>query len=61
MSRGTIWESANIAANQKLDNLTVFVDWNGSAEQLMPIDDLENSGNHLDGIQLQLMVMTMIN
>ena len=39
---GTIWESANIAANQKLDNLTVFVDWNGSAAQLMPTDDLEN-------------------
>ena len=39
---GTIWESANIAANQKLNNLTVFVDWNGSAAQLMPIDDLEN-------------------
>lgn len=39
---GTIWESANIAANQNLKNLTVFVDWNGSAEQLQPIDDLEN-------------------
>lgn len=39
---GTIWESANIAANQHLHNLTVFVDWNGSAAQLMPIDDLEN-------------------
>lgn len=39
---GTIWESANIAANQHLRNLTVFVDWNGSAAQLLPIDDLEN-------------------
>jgi transketolase len=39
---GTIWESANIAANQHLKNLTVFVDWNGSAAQLLPIDDLEN-------------------
>ena len=39
---GTIWESANIAANQYLKNLTVFVDWNGSAAQLQPIDDLEN-------------------
>jgi len=37
---GTIWESANIAANRKLGNLCVFVDWNGSAAQLMPIDDL---------------------
>ena len=46
MSRG-YYSGANIAANQKLDNLTVFVDWNGSAEQLMPIDDLRISGNHL--------------
>lgn len=38
---GTVWESANIASNQKLDNLTVFVDWNESAQQLMPIENLE--------------------
>ena len=37
---GTIWESANVAANQKLGNLCVIVDWNGSAAQLMPHDDL---------------------
>jgi transketolase len=37
---GTIWEAANIASNQKLENLVVFVDWNGSAQQLMPIDNL---------------------
>lgn len=37
---GTIWEAANIAANQSLDRLTVIVDWNGSAAQLMPKDDL---------------------
>jgi transketolase len=37
---GTIWESANVAANLKLSNLLVFVDWNQSAMQLMPIDDL---------------------
>jgi transketolase len=37
---GTIWESANIAANLKLGNLCVMVDWNGSAAQLMPQDDL---------------------
>lgn len=37
---GTIWESAHIAANRKLDNLTVIVDWNQSAAQLCPIDDL---------------------
>ena len=37
---GTIWEAANIASNQKLDNLVVFVDWNGYAQQLMPIENL---------------------
>ena len=37
---GTIWESAHIAANQKLDNLTVVVDWNQSGAQLCPVDDL---------------------
>jgi len=37
---GTVWESANVATNNKLDNLTVIVDWNGSAAQLMPQDDL---------------------
>lgn len=37
---GTIWESANVAANRKLSNLTAVVDWNGSAAQLMPVDDM---------------------
>ena len=37
---GTIWEAANIAANQKLNNLCAIVDWNGSAAQLLPIDNL---------------------
>lgn len=37
---GTVWEAANIATNQKLHNLCVIVDWNKSAAQLMPIDDL---------------------
>lgn len=37
---GTIWEAANIATNRKLNNLCAIVDWNGSAAQLMPIDDL---------------------
>ncbi len=37
---GTIWEAANVANNQQLGNLCVFVDWNGSAAQLMPRDDL---------------------
>lgn len=38
---GTIWESANIAANRKLNNLVAIIDWNKSAEQLMPIDNLQ--------------------
>ncbi len=37
---GTIWEAANVAANLELGNLCVVVDWNGSAAQLMPKDDL---------------------
>lgn len=37
---GTIWESANVAANLRLGNLCGIVDWNGSAAQLMPQDDL---------------------
>ena len=37
---GTIWESAAIAANQELGNLLVLVDWNGSAAQLQPIENL---------------------
>jgi len=37
---GTIWEAANVACNLKLGNLCAIVDWNGSAAQLMPQDDL---------------------
>lgn len=37
---GTVWEAANIASNQGLENLIVFVDWNGSAQQLMPTENL---------------------
>ena len=37
---GTVWESANIARNLNLGNLCVVVDWNGSASQLMPKDEL---------------------
>jgi transketolase len=37
---GTVWEAANVANNQQLGNLCVIVDWNGSAAQLMPRDDL---------------------
>jgi transketolase len=37
---GTIWESANVANNLGLGNLCAIIDWNGSAAQLMPRDDL---------------------
>lgn len=37
---GTIWESAHMAKNLNLGNVCVIVDWNGSAAQLMPHDDL---------------------
>lgn len=37
---GTIWEAANVATNLHLNNLRVIVDWNQSAAQLMPLDDL---------------------
>ena len=37
---GTVWEAANVANNLYLGNLCVLVDWNGSASQLMPRDDL---------------------
>ena len=37
---GSIWEAANIANNLQLGNMCVIVDWNGSAAQLMPRDDL---------------------
>ena len=37
---GTIWEAAHVANNLRLGNLCAVVDWNGSAEQLMPRDDL---------------------
>ncbi len=37
---GTVWEAANVANNLQLGDLCVIVDWNGSAAQLMPRDDL---------------------
>lgn len=42
---GTIWESANVANNLRLGNLCAIVDWNGSAAQLMPRDDLPKKWN----------------
>ena len=38
---GTIWEAANISSNLKLNNLTVIIDRNQSAQQLMPIENME--------------------
>lgn len=37
---GTVWESANVAANLRLGNLCAIVDFNGSAAQLMPLDKM---------------------
>jgi len=37
---GTIWESAHVANNLNLGNVCAIIDWNGSAAQLMPKDDL---------------------
>ncbi len=37
---GTIWEATNVANNLQLGNICVIVDWNGSAAQLMPRDNL---------------------
>lgn len=42
---GTIWEAANVATNNYLDKLVVFVDWNGSAAQLQPIENLKEKWN----------------
>jgi len=37
---GTVWEAANVTNNLQLGNVCVIVDWNDSAVQLMPRDDL---------------------
>lgn len=37
---GTVWEAAQVANSLQLGNLCIIIDWNGSAEQLMPRDDL---------------------
>lgn len=37
---GTVWETANIAKNFKLNNLVYFIDWNQSAMQLLPHDKM---------------------
>ncbi|MDY7577035.1 transketolase [Herbaspirillum sp. RTI4] len=37
---GTVWEAVNVARNRQLGNLCAIVDWNQSAMQLMPVDDM---------------------
>lgn len=37
---GTVWEAAHIAANHKLREMCVIVDWNKSGMQLLPQDNL---------------------
>jgi transketolase len=37
---GSVWEAAHLAANHRLSNLTVLVDWNQSGQQLLPLDNL---------------------
>lgn len=37
---GTVWEAAHVARNLRLGNVCVLVDWNESAMQLLPYDDL---------------------
>lgn len=39
---GTIWESALVGHNLKLDNLCCIVDYNGSAAQILPHPDIES-------------------
>ena len=39
-NEGTIWESALVAARQRLGNLVAIVDFNGSAAQILPVDPL---------------------
>jgi len=39
-NEGTIWETALVASKQALNNLTVVVDLNGSAAQILPVDPL---------------------
>lgn len=39
-NEGTIWESALVAARQRLGNLVAIIDFNGSAAQILPVDPL---------------------
>ena len=37
---GSVWETANIARNFNISNLIYFIDWNQSAMQLLPYDNM---------------------
>lgn len=39
-NEGTIWETALVAARQRLGNLVAIVDLNGSAAQILPMDPM---------------------
>jgi len=41
-NEGTVWESALVASNLKLDNLTVIVDNNKSAEKVLPVPNMKS-------------------
>jgi transketolase len=49
---GSVWEAANLAANHNLKNITCIIDWNKSAQQLMPVENLskrwESFGWHVE-------------
>ena len=65
-NEGTIWESLLVASHNKLDNLTIFFDYNRSQERSLPITEPEKKfksfgcevidvdGHDLDSIKLAL-------
>lgn len=62
---GTTWESASIAVNQNLSNLTAIIDWNGSASQLQPKEFLRAKWDafgwktmEVDGHDLSMLIET---
>ena len=44
-NEGTIWESALLAANHKLDNLVVILDYNHSNDRALDLGDIEGKFN----------------
>jgi transketolase len=41
-NEGTIWETALVAARQRLGNLVTIIDVNGSADQILPVEPLKD-------------------